>query len=111
MNLSGLRNPYRSPVGIRRSVTAENLKGEPGSRGGATDGMGAACAKDLGQGWKISQSSLPMERDTFTLADMEGPGIGRHIWITDLGDQLCSFSIRFHWYDQEHPSVEVPLGD
>ena len=39
-----------------RSVCAENLTGEKGKGGMATDGTGASCSEGLGQGWKISPS-------------------------------------------------------
>lgn len=77
----------------------------------AIEGTGAACAEGLGQGWKISPSILLKERGAVTLADIEGPGMIRHIWITVPGDQLRRFIIRMYWDDQEHPSVEAPLGD
>ena len=37
-----------------RSICAENPTGEKGKGGMATTGTGAGCARDLGQGWKIS---------------------------------------------------------
>ena len=39
-----------------RSISAENFTGEKGKGGMATNGTGAGCARDLGQGWKISPS-------------------------------------------------------
>ena len=37
-----------------RSISPENFTGEKGRGGMATDGTGAACARDLGVGWKIA---------------------------------------------------------
>ena len=37
-----------------RSISAENVTGEKGKGGMATDGLGANAARDLGRGWKIS---------------------------------------------------------
>ncbi|MGW7291779.1 glycoside hydrolase family 172 protein [Streptomyces xiamenensis] len=52
-----------------------------------------------------------------TLADIEGPGTIRHIWITvpDTTEGgpfvLRDLILRAYWDDEESPSVEVPLGD
>ncbi len=40
-----------------RSITPENLTGEKGKGGMATEGTGAKAARDLGQGWKVLPSS------------------------------------------------------
>ena len=37
-----------------RSLSAENITGEKGCGGMATEGTGARSARDLGQGWKIN---------------------------------------------------------
>ncbi|MCA9434010.1 MAG: hypothetical protein KC940_26040, partial [Candidatus Omnitrophica bacterium] len=37
-----------------RSISPENLTGEKGKGGMATEGTGKECARDLGRGWKIS---------------------------------------------------------
>ena len=50
----------------------------------------------------------------FEIADIQGPGCIRHIWITTFpGDPLQdrNIIIRFYWDGQEHPSVEAPLND
>ena len=41
-----------------RSICMENRTGEKGAGGMATEGTGAACARDLGKGWKVSPSAL-----------------------------------------------------
>ena len=66
-----------------RSVCPENFTGEKGKAAMATEGSGSECAVDLGQGWKISPSVVVQPGETFTMADIAGPGIIRHIWITD----------------------------
>ena len=38
--------------GRTRSVSAENFSGGKGAGGAATEGTGAAAARDLGRGWK-----------------------------------------------------------
>lgn len=52
-----------------------------------------------------------------TLAEIEGPGCIKHIWMT-LGirkkfeeDYLRRIVLRFFWEDNKQPSVEVPIGD
>ena len=37
-----------------RSISPENFTGEKGKGGMATEGTGAICARELGQGWKVS---------------------------------------------------------
>ena len=39
---------------LSRSLSAENVNGEKGKGGMDVDGVGAVCARELGQGWKIS---------------------------------------------------------
>ena len=79
-----------------RSICAENFTGEKGKGGMATDGTGATCAADLGQGWKVSPSVVIAPGQTFTMADIEGPGAIQHIWMTVAG--IYRFSIlRIHW--------------
>ena len=55
-----------------------------------------------------------MPGDTLVLADLEGPGIIKHIWNTSVS--LNPFSaralvLRIYWDNSAEPSVEVPLGD
>ena len=75
----------------------------------ATEGTGAECARDLGQGWKISPSVMIEPRQTFTLASIEGPGAIQSIWISGYTGK--DFIFRIYWEDQNQPSVEVPLPD
>ena len=58
-----------------RAVNAENPTGEKGKGGMASSNLGPSrkgspCLKDIPSG------------ETVTLADIEGPGIINHIWIT-----------------------------
>ncbi|WP_207591162.1 DUF2961 domain-containing protein [Halomontanus rarus] len=93
-----------------RSITAENPDGQPGA--------GGRAASDLGPGRK----GRPCLRDvpsgaTETLAEIDGPGVIRHVWITlpdrtDAGDHaLRDVVLRMYWDDEDDPSVEVPIGD
>src|SRR4029078_10232773 len=100
----------RHARGVRsHSINAENPTGAPGSA--------ARAAPHLGPGRKGS-AYLPLAAgETLTLADIEGPGVIRHIWIT-VADRtpagpyvLRDLVLRARWDGSEHPSVEVPLGD
>jgi hypothetical protein len=93
-----------------RSISPENFTGEKGKGGMATDGTGAACARDLGVGWKISPSIRIAPGETRTLADVHGSGAIQHIWMTLTGHWRHSI-LRIYWDDQETPSVECPAGD
>jgi hypothetical protein len=53
MNLGNLPRLSKART---RSISAENPTGDKGKAGMATEGTGAACARDLGQGWKVSPS-------------------------------------------------------
>ncbi len=93
-----------------RSISPENFTGEKGKAGMALEGTGAGCARELGQGWKISPSVGIDPGQTFTLADIEGPGAIQQIWMTPTGNWRYSI-LRVYWDDQEQPSVECPVGD
>lgn len=94
---------------VSRSINAEN-------RTGAT-GAGARAASALGPSRKGS-AYLPLPAgETLTLADIEGPGVIRHIWLTvaDRTDRgpfvLRDLVLRAYWDGSDRPSVEVPVGD
>jgi hypothetical protein len=46
-----------------------------------------------------------------TLAEIQGPGAIQHMWMTIHPDTWRRLVIRIFWAGEEHPSVEVPLGD
>jgi len=92
-----------------RSITAENPDGEKGA--------GGQAASNLGTGRKGRPCLTVESGDTVTLADIDGPGEIRHVWIT-LPDATSEGStvfrdllLRAYWDDEEEPSIEVPLGD
>jgi hypothetical protein len=93
-----------------RSISPENMTGGKGAGGMATQGTGLRYAADLGRGWKISPSVSIAPGETFTLADIEGPGSIQHIWLTPTGNWRFSI-LRIYWDGQDQPSVECPLGD
>jgi len=93
-----------------RSISPENFTGEKGKGGMATEGTGAHAARDLGRGWKVSPSVHIDSKSTFTLAEIDGSGAIQSIWLTPKGHWRFSI-LRMYWDDEEHPSVEVPVGD
>lgn len=104
-NLTRLKN-YKS-----RSISAENYGGEKGKGGMATEGTGARCARDLGQGWKVSPSVLIKAGETFDMANIEGPGIITHIWMTDNAPMPRRLILRAYWDGSDTPSIECPTND
>ncbi len=109
LNIS-LGNLSRLSHAKTRSISAENFTGEKGRGGMATEGTGANAARDLGQGWKVSPSIRIEPKQTFTLAEIEGPGAIQHIWMTITGHWRFSI-LRIYWDGETEPSVEVPAGD
>ncbi len=92
-----------------RSISPENFTGEKGQGGKATTGTGENCAKDLGQGWKISPSVEIKPEEEFILANIEGPGAIQSMWFAGYVGR--DFIFRIYWDDQEIPSVECPITD
>ena len=112
---NSLENLHILSNAVTRSISAENFTGEKGKGGMATEGTGANPARELGLGWKISPS-LSLEPGVETeIANIEGPGMVQHIWMT-IGkckgrDNWKDFIFRIYWDGQEWPSVEAPAGD
>ncbi|WP_100010009.1 glycoside hydrolase family 172 protein [Lentibacillus sediminis] len=86
-----------------RAATAENKQAKVGAGGQANNGRkGSPCIESFKQG------------ETHVLLDTNGPGMVRHIWFTiQPGNiqHMRNIIIRMYWDGQDHPSVEVPLGD
>lgn len=52
--------------------------------------------------------------ETATIAEMDGPGVIRHIWFTIHADDPKwgrSVVLRMYWDGSDQPAVESPLGD
>lgn len=96
---------------VSRSISAENPHGEKGMGGMSVDGPAKNAARDLGQGWKVSPYVNIDPGVTHTLAEIEGPGEIRHIWLTCAALTARNAILRMYWDDSETPSVECPLGD
>ena len=96
----------------RRSISAENPSGERGGGGRATEGTGAAAARDLGRGWKVSPSRVVQAGEELEIAAIDGPAVIDHIWITTRVAALRSLILRVHWEGcEDSPAIQVPLGD
>ena len=105
-----------------RSISAENPTGEKG--GGARESVpdaqtyskGLATVQEhpaaaLGKGWKV-RPYINLEPGTTTvLADVDGPGVIQHIWLTVHPRAYRDTILRIYWDGEETPSVETPLGD
>jgi hypothetical protein len=94
-----------------RSVSAENPTGAPGVGGRATEGTGAAAARELGLGWKVSPSIDIAAGETATLMDVAGPGVLRHLWLTTDRTVLRSMVLRIYWDGEAEPAVDLSLGE
>lgn len=107
----GMSDIFRLRNGRSRAINAENPTGEKGKGGMAASHLGPSrkgspCLKNI------------MPNETVVLAEMDGPGIIQHIWITvnnKTSDADCyvlrDLVLRMYWDDEEVPSVESPLGD
>jgi hypothetical protein len=115
MNMGNL---YRLSNAKTRSISPENFSGEKGKGGMARledkDKVNVAnashAARDLGEGWKVNPYVRIQPGETFTMAEIEGPGAIQHIWMTPTGNWRFSI-IRIYWDDETEPSVECPVGD
>ena len=97
--------------GKSRCINWENRTGEKGKGGMAESVLGPSrkgspCIPKVAAG------------ETVTLAEMEGPGVIQHIWVTvtDKTSEknryvLRDLVLRMYWDGEESPSVESPLGD
>src|SRR5262245_43682000 len=94
------------------AITAENPTGEKG-KGGAASGA-------LGAGRKGRPSIKVPPGKPVVLADIQGTGCIKHIWITvpppgkeyKTGPNLWrDLVIRMYWDGSKTPCVEAPLGD
>ena len=109
---NGMHNLFLLSTAKSRSVSPENLTGAKGAGGMATLENGSAknAARELGQGWKVNPFVRIKPGETFAMADIQGPGIIRHIWMTPTGDYRLTI-FRIYWDDETAPSIESPVGD
>jgi hypothetical protein len=97
-----------------RAISPENLSGDKGggSRVELADGTSGDHAKELGKGWKVNPFIRINAGQKLVLGQDDGPGVIQHIWMTVGGNvEYRSLILRMYWDDEEHPSVEAPVGD
>jgi hypothetical protein len=115
MNIGNL---YRLSDAKTRSISPENFSGEkskagmadPTDKGKTNVANASGAARDLGQGWKVNPYVRIKPGETFTMAEINGPGAIQHIWMTPTGKWRFSI-LRIYWDDETDPSVECPVGD
>ncbi|WP_125702204.1 glycoside hydrolase family 172 protein [Lacticaseibacillus daqingensis] len=94
---------------VTRAITPENITGEKGAA--------AQAGSKLGPHRKGSPTIPLMQGEETELANIEGPGVIQHIWMTvrnqtELGSfVLRDLVLRFYWDDEPEPAVVTPLGD
>jgi len=94
-----------------RSISAENVRGEKGKGGMALESNVDAPARHLGQGWKVAPAYQIAPGEVYEVADIDGPGAIRHIWMTVGTERNRKLILRMYWEGSDTPSVEVPLCD
>ena len=96
-----------------RSISPENITGEPG-KGAMTpleQGTAKYAARDLGDGWKVNPYLLMPPGEVTVLADIKGSGTIQHIWMTPGTNDWRNLILRFYWDGSDIPAVECPVGD
>ncbi len=93
------------------SISPENFTGEAGKGAMAETGTGSVPARELGRGWKVSPSVMLPPHKEFTMAEIEGSGIIKHIWLTMDARFWRSVVLRIYWEGEATPAVYTPIGD
>jgi len=106
----GLGGVFQLSDAETRSICAENPDGAKGGGAKAVPEHDSA-ASDLGSGWKVRPCIKLAAGQTVTLAEIEGPGVIQHIWITVRETAYRNCILRMFWDGEKTPSVEAPLGD
>ena len=94
-----------------RSISAENPDGAPGNGAKEVPEAGKGPSGRLGKGWKVRPCISLDAGETATIAEMAGPGVIQHIWMTVDPKGFRDIVLRIYWDGEETPSVEAPLGD
>jgi hypothetical protein len=107
---NGLGGIFMLSSAETRSISAENPDGAKGG-GGRAEPSDPWPKCRLGKGWKCRPCMPVKAGQTLTLADVKGPGVIQHIWITTGTPAYRNCILRMYWDDEAAPSVEAPLGD
>lgn len=96
-------NPARIDTSIdSRSISFENPTGARGAGGATANGRKGASNRCIGVGEKV------------VIADIDGPGRIRRIWMTfmpDVPEEMRSVWMEFYYDGMSSPSVSVPCLD
>src|SRR5262245_65616042 len=96
----GLPDPSRIDLSLdARAVTFENPTGARGAGGTAHGGRKGAPNKEIKPGERV------------VLADLEGPGVVRHVWLTvppGRPERLRSLVLEVRYDGRAEPSIAVP---
>jgi hypothetical protein len=96
-------NPSRLLVGVEsRAITAENPTGARGAGGMAAGGRKGSAYLDMEPG------------EAAVLADLRGPGVIRHVWLTyppGTPEQMRSVWFEVTYDDLDKPSISTPVTD
>lgn len=111
MSSWGFGNLARLCDAETRSISAENPTGGKGRGGMATEGVTGFASRGLGPGWKVSPCIDIKAREVRTLAEIAGPGVIQHVWITTHRMNWRKLVLRVYWDGEESPSIEAPVGD
>ncbi|MEU8899110.1 glycoside hydrolase family 172 protein [Nocardia sp. NPDC048505] len=101
---------WRLDAARTRSVSPENPTGAAGGGARASTGTGAHAARLLGPGWKVSPSIELAPGATAVLADIAGPGVIRHFWLTTDRAVLRRLTLQVRWDDDPRPAIDLSLG-
>jgi hypothetical protein len=95
-----------------RSISPENPTGAKGEAARATleNGTAAHAARELGQGWKVNPFIDIKPGRTKTLAEIDGPGAIRQIWMTPTGNWR-KVILKIYWDGAKKPAVKAPVAD
>ena len=88
----------------------------------ARDSVSARVSSASPDAWSNADNRTVKPGETFTLAELAGPGIVRHLWFTfaESGPSWLSkggaadpseIVLRMYWDGASEPAVEAPLGD
>jgi len=114
----GLLEQIALPRRVRtRIISAENPTGRRGGGAQAVpdptnpDLPHSSLALDLGRGFKVRPFGWCRSHESYTLADIEGAGVIRHLWIaTDVPD-MSTLRLRMYWDGTNTPAVDVSLAN
>lgn len=95
-------------------ISAENPTGEKNK--GAMDEPSDSdprlfySKKSLGKGYKVCPFVRIPPKSTLEIANYKGQGVIKQIFLTSDRVKFSEMVIRIYWDNEQHPSVECPMG-